>query len=195
MRLSLGRIRLERLPKAPALRFVRELLYVRCRARTGVSRRPSSTHCGADRACLGKVDHPTSERPSPGRPCLLGFAWARVTGWHHLSQRSESPTEASCHRNQEALELPAHFGGPGFFACRACRRLETPGPRPPRARAAHVGFVSGSGRGRVSSRDIRVRYDRFARLDRDDIAAADTALANGSEPTRLEQQRTAPGQS
>jgi dihydrofolate reductase len=34
-----------------------------CACRKLIRRRPSSTHRGADRACLVKVEHPTSERP------------------------------------------------------------------------------------------------------------------------------------
>jgi hypothetical protein len=54
-------------------------------------------------ACMGKVEHPTSDRPCPGRPCLLASPGRRLSGRrHHPSQRPETPPEASYHQARTA---------------------------------------------------------------------------------------------
>jgi hypothetical protein len=83
-------------------------------------------------ACLGKVEHPASERPCPGRPCLLGSAWTQVAGMATHPRSPSSPPEAllpdrDCGHvpHIEAPEAASVRGGPGLLRVRAVRRAGT----------------------------------------------------------------------
>jgi hypothetical protein len=92
------------------------------------SRRPSSTPRGAGRACLSKVEHPMSDRPCPGRPCLLGFAWAKVAGMAPPIPEAGVPAGGVRHRAEWGQQAPDHAGISavrGFFLSRAVRRAGT----------------------------------------------------------------------
>jgi hypothetical protein len=92
------------------------------------SRRPSSTHRGAGRASLGKVEHPTLNDLAQGGPVCSALPGRRLAGWlpHPRDQRPRRRCQATEQAADNNAPDTRHIlAGRGFVMSRAVRRAGT----------------------------------------------------------------------